>query len=341
MSIQLATKEEINHWNNLINANPDGGNILQGKEFLEQKAEAGWKIHYILVDNRAVGVMEKPVPLLGKVWYIPKGPSTVSVNDLKKLLNVLIPFAKKHGVFSIKIEPELPHDIDISGLGAYRTKPVQYNYSTVLVDISPSLDEILAHMNQKGRHAVRRAERDGVVVKLVDVTDENCEVMYSLLAETGRGAGFPIRPKGYYKSFYRRYGKNGQLFLAYYEDRAVAGAFAMVQGKKSMYKDGASVRDRPAYGASHLLQWHVIQWAKNKGSLLHDLAGAPPINRTRDATHPLYSVGRFKRQFNNETTEYIGAYNIAVRPIRARIWNKFGEKLVRKLYFMTKHESYY
>lgn len=341
MTARFANEQEVENWNSLINANPDGGNILQGREFLEQKAEAGWKIRYILVGDRAIGVMEKSVPLLGNIWYMPKGPSTTSVKDLKKLLGALRPFAKRYGVFSIKIEPELPHDVDLTSLGAFRTKPVQYNYATVLVDLSPSLDDILAHMNQKGRHAVRRAERDGVVVKAVESNDENCKIMYDLLAETGRGAGFPIRPKSYYTSFYQRYGTNGQLFFAYYEGRAVAGAYAMVQGQKSMYKDGASVRERPAYGASHLLQWHVIQWAKKKGSLLHDLAGAPPINRTRDETHPLYSVGRFKRQFNNETTEYVGAYNIAVKPLQAHIWNKFGEKLVRKLYFMTKHESYY
>lgn len=340
MSIRFATDQELENWNERINSNPGGGNILQGKEFLEQKAEAGWNIRYVLTDTTAIGVMEKQVPLLGKVWYTPKGPSVASLDDLKSLLAEITPFAKKNGVFSYKIEPELPHDTDMSGIGV-RTSPVQYNYATVLVDLSPSLDDILMHMNQKGRHAVRRAERDGVSVKAVDTTDENCKIMYDLLAETGAGAGFAIRPAEYYRQFYRRYGKNGQLFFAYFEGRVVAGAFAMVQGKKSMYKDGASVRERPAYGASHLLQWHVMQWAKSRGSLQHDLAGAPPLASVYDQTHPFYNIGRFKRQFNDEVTEYVGAYNIAVKPLQANIWNKFGEKLVRKLYFMTKHESYY
>ena len=341
MAVAFADKNEIRNWNSLVNANPDGGNILQGKEFLEQKAEAGWTIRYIMAGDRAIGVMEKHVPLLGKLWYIPKGPSVTSLNDLQNLLKQLVPFAKKSGVFSIKVEPELPHDTDMSSIDGVKTNPVQYNYATVLVDLSPSLDDILMHMNQKGRHAVRRAERDGVIVKAVDTTDENCKSVYDLLAETGSGAGFPIRPPEYYKKFYRRYGDNGQLFLAYFDGRPVAGAFAMVQGHKSMYKDGASVRERPAYGASHLLQWHVIQWAKENGSLEHDLAGAPPIASVHDKNHPFYNIGRFKRQFNDEITEYVGACNVTVRPLQSFIWNKFGEKLVRKLYFMKHHESYY
>lgn len=341
MSTRFATEKEIENWNTFVNANPDGGNILQGREFLEQKVAAGWKARYILVDDRAISAMEKYVPLLGKLWYIPKGPSTTSVKDLQTLLKELKAFAKKHGVFSLKIEPELLHDVDTRSLTWHRTNPVQHHFSTVLVDLTPSLDDILKHMNQKGRHAVRRAERDGVVVKEVPTTDENCKIMYDLLAETGRGAGFPIRPAEYYRSFYKRYGKNGQLFFAYFDGRPVAGAFAMIQGEKSIYKDGASVRERPAYGASHLLQWHVMQWAKKKGSKLHDLAGAPPIARTHDPSHSLYSVGRFKRQFNSEVTEYVGTYNVAVRPLPAKIWDAFAEKVVRKLYFMTKHESYY
>lgn len=336
---------EGNEWNHEIIANPDGGNVLQGAEFLAAKAKAGWTIRHLLVSDRAVGVMERNIPFFGKVWYVPKGPSTTSVDDLGEVLSELVPFARKRGVFSIKIEPELPHDTDMAPLikkfGLIKTTPIQYNYATVIVDLSPSLDDILMSLHQKGRHAIRRAERDGVVVKKVEPTDENCQIMYDMLAETGRGAGFPIRPYQYYRDFYQSYGENGGLFLAYYDDQPVAGGFAMVQGTKSMYKDGASVRNRPAYGASHLLQWHIIQWTKSKGSTEHDLAGAPPIASARDQSHPFYAIGKFKRQFNREITEYVGAYEVPIVGWKAQLWHRFVEKLIRKLYFMKHKESWY
>lgn len=326
-------------------ANPDGGNILQGAEFLAQKARAGWTIRHVLVGERAVGVMEKSIFGLGKVWYVPKGPSTTSVEDLDGLLAELVPFARKHGVFSIKIEPELDHTTDMSPLVAkyhlHYATPVQYNYATVLVDLSPSEDEIMKSLNQKGRHAIRRAERDGVTVERVEPTDDNCQTMYNMLRATGEGAGFPVRPYEYYRDFYQAYGDNGGLFIAYYDGQPVAGGFAMVQGAKSMYKDGASVRERPAYGASHLLQWRIIQWAKSRGSKTHDLAGAPPVAHAHDQTHPFYAIGKFKRQFHNEITEYVGAYDVPVRPLQAKLWYAIGEKLVRKLYFMRHGESWY
>lgn len=345
MSIRFATDDEIAHWNDYIIANPDGGNILQGQEFMEQKHEAGWTIRYVFVDKRAVSIMEKPVFPLGKVWYAPKGPSTTSLDDLDSILSELVPFARKHGVFTLKIEPELDHETDLSSLvqkyGLHRSNPIQYNFATVIVDLSPSLDDIMTGLPQKGRHAIKRAERDGVTVQQVEPTDENCKIMYELLRGTADDSAFAIRPPEYYRRFYRHYGDNGGLFLAYYEGQPVAGAFAMVQGKKSMYKDGASIRQRTAYGASHLLQWHVIQWAKSKGSEYHDLAGAPPIARVHDQTHPFYNIGRFKRQFNKDTTEFVGTYNIPVAKLRGIFWDRFYEKVLRRLYFKFRGQSWY
>ncbi len=343
MSVRFATQEEIINWNDHINANPDGGNILQGKEFIDQKVTSGWVPRYMFVDDRAMVAIEKPVILLGKVWYMPKGPSTTSVNDLATLLNELKPFARKHGVFTIKIEPELSYETDLSSLNLIPTKPVQLNYATVYVDLSPSLDDIMASLHQKGRHAIRRAERDGVTVKAVPATDENCKLMYDLFVETAQGAGFVIRPPEYYKDFYRAYESigNGQLFFAYFEGKIVAGAFAMVQGNKSMYKDGASIRERTAYGASHLLQWHVMQWAKQNGSLSHDLAGVPPLKDLKDPDHPFSGLARFKTSFNKQATQYVGAFEVPVVRWKAKLWNRLVEKIVRRLYLKRHGQSYY
>lgn len=343
MNVRFAAPEEVETWNDYIVANPDGGNILQGREFIEQKVNAGWTARYLFIGDRAVAVIEKSIPLLGKVWYCPKGPSTTSVGDLRKIVKGLREFANNHGVFTVKIEPELDYQTDLSLLGLIPTQPIQYNYSTVYVDLTPSLDDILTALPQKGRHAIRRAERDGVTVKTVPVSDENCRFMYNLFLETSQGAGFAIRPPEYYRSFYRAYEALGigQLFFAYFEGKVVAGAFAMVQGSKSMYKDGASVRARAAYGASHLLQWHVIRWAKEKGSVSHDLAGVPPIKDIKDPTHPFSGLARFKTSFNKDVTQYVGAFEIPVVGWKAKLWHRYLEKIVRKLYFMRHKESYY
>ena len=341
MQLRFATEEEISNWNDIIIQNPDGGNILQGKEFIAQKARAGWTPRYLMSDECAISVLQKHVPLLGNVWYSPKGPGVRSVKQLEKVVAELQSFAKKHGVFTIKIEPEIDHTESLFGLDILKTRPIQYNYATVLVDLSPSEEDILKSLNQKGRHAIRRAERDGVVVKKVELTDENIQIMYDLFKQTASSAGFVIRPLEYYQHFYRAYGDNGALFFAYVDNTPVAGAFAMVQGEKSMYKDGASVRERVVYGASHLLQWEVIKWTKARGSKEHDLAGVPPIAEIKNPDHPFYGLGRFKTSFNKTVTEHVGAYEIPVSRLKTTLWMRYIEKIVRRLYFKKHHESYY
>lgn len=347
MTIRFADKHELTTWNQAILANPDGGNVFQSLEYSNLKKRGDWKPHFLFVGTVALSVLEKNCIGLGKVWYIMKGPGVVSPTQLKSILTPLRAFAKKQGVFTIKIEPEilkLASTLEaMTKLGLVKTNPIQPNISTVALDISPSLDQILITMPQKGRYAIKRAERDGVTIKRVPATNENCRIMFDLLQKTAIDSQFGIRAPEYYKEYWQTFAqeKQGQLFFAYFEGAIVAGAYAFIYGKKSTYKDGASIRERTAYGASHLLQWHVITWAKEHGSLWHDLCGAPPADRIKDPTHPHYGIGLFKTQFNKDITEYVGAYDIPVIGWKHTLWHRFLEKLVRKVYYKLKHESYY
>jgi lipid II:glycine glycyltransferase (peptidoglycan interpeptide bridge formation enzyme) len=346
MTVRFATQSEIASWNTLLLANPDSGNVFQSRELALQKQLGGWTPLYIVAGKIAVTVLEKTVPGIGKLWYIPKGPGVSRARQLDDILEPLKQFAKNNHVFAIKIEPELPSTpetvADFLKLGLVKVAPIQPNASTVTIDLTPPLNTIMASLNQKGRHAIRRAERDGVTIRQVATTDENCRRMFDLLAETAQGA-FRIRRYEYYKSFWQRFGSAdmGQLFFAYVGDRLVAGAYAIVFGTKSTYKDGASVRERTVYGASHLLQWHVIEWAKSKGATVHDLCGTPPSGYIKDPNHPHYGIGRFKTSFNKMVTDYVGAYDIVVQPAKYALWTRFGERLVTRIHRRLHHENYY
>lgn len=349
MDIRFATGAEAAEWSAKVLANPDGGNVFQGEEFADQKRLTGWTPRFVIAGNMALTVHEKPVFGLGKLWYLPKGPGVRTAVQLGDLLPDLRTFAEKNGVFAVKVEPELEKTdaatAALRELGLIATTAIQPNASTVLIDLSSDLDTILMSFNQKGRHALRRAERDGVTVETVVTSGDNCLLFYELLRQTAEGQGFSgsVRPFEYYQQFWQRYAAAGlgQLFFAYHEGRLIAGAFAVVFGEKSTYKDGASIREKTAYGASHLLQWHVMQWAKSQGSLVHDLCGAPPSDRINDETHPHYGVGRFKTSFNKHVTDYIGAYDLVVRPRQYGWWARFGERITLRLWRRNRGESWY
>jgi len=346
MTIRFATPKETDEWNNLVLANPDRGNLFQGKEFSEQKQRGGWVPRYVVAGKLAITVLEKRIFPLGKLWYLPKGPGVTTTKQLDDILPSLCEFASDNGAFALKIEPEIikksENLADLMKLGLIKVRPIQPNFSTVTLDLHNDLDAIMSNLNQKGRHAIKRAERDGVTVKRVDSTDANCHSMYDLLSETAAGS-FSIRDFDYYRCYWQRYSAagQGQLFFAYVNGEIVAGAYAIVFGDKSTYKDGASIRERVVYGASHLLQWHVITWAKSKGAVIHDFCGAPPSDQIKNEKHPHYGIGRFKTSFNKEVTDYIGTYDAAIRPLAYKIWTRIGERIVLRVHSKLHHESWY
>lgn len=346
MITRFAHPDEIKQWDDHVLANPDAGNVFQGLEFAEQKQRGGWTPRYVMANKLAITILEKSIIGLGKLWYLPKGPGITSVRELDDILADLKAFARQNGVFTIKIEPELIDSpetrTDLLKLGLTKVSPIQPNFSTVTLNISDDLTAVMASLNQKGRHAINRAKRDGVTVQQVESNDDNCKLMYRLLSDTAAGS-FRIRHYDYYKSFWQRYAKadQGQLFFAYVDNQIVAGAYAITFGSKSTYKDGASIRERTVYGASHLLQWHVIEWAKNKGSMIHDFCGSPPSSEIKNPEHPHYGIGRFKTSFNKEVTDYIGAWDIIIRPTTYKLWAKFGERIMLRLHNQLHHENWY
>lgn len=344
MTARFATEQEIADWNSHILANPDNGNVFASYEYGQQKETGGYTTRYVFVGNLAIMIHEKNAGILGKFWYLPKGPEVTSTKNLFEALESLRPLAAKHGVFAIRIEPELPRTTQptLARHGLVPAKPIIPNPSTITLDISESLDNVLIHLPQKGRYAIKRAERDGVTVALVKTTNKNCRTMFDLLATTAEGQ-FGIRSYDYYQSFWQRFEKAqlGQLFFAYVDGNVVAGAFAMAFGTKSTYLVGASIRKRTVYGASHLLQWHVIQWAKSKGSKVHDFCGSPPSDEINNPDHPHHGIGLFKTAFNKDVTDYVGCYDYVIRPVQYKAWALAGERIARRLHYYKHHDSYY
>lgn len=336
------------NWDKLLATNPDGGNVFQSAEMLKTKQLGGWRPRYLEIDGTYVAALEKHLPVCGKFWYLPKGPGVSDMDGLLAILPDLKSFALSEGVFAIKIEPELA-DIrenhqKMSAAGLVKATPIQPNASTVILNLEPSLDKILASLNQKGRHAIRRAQRDGVTTAPVELTDENMRIMYNMLVDTASGRfESSLRSYKYYQEFWSNFASSGsgQLFFAYYQGQVVAAAYAIYLGHKGLYKDGASVRDRTAYGASHLLQWEIIQWMKRHDVTSYDLCGSPHSSQILDLENPFYGIGRFKTSFSKTVTDYVGAYDLVTKPLQYAIWRRVGQRLTLSWHYRTHHENWY
>ncbi len=351
---RFASAEEVANWDAHVTANPNGGNLLQSEAFAEVKQHFGWKpLHlvYETADYTSYNlVLEKSFPVLGKLWYLIKGPDVASVEDIPGIAAANAEFVKRArlGVFAIKIEPDIVLSDDarriIEGAGLVKTHNLQPNDSTALLDISPQENQLLRNLHSRGRNAVRRAIREGVEVHNAEPTEENFRAMYALMTNTVEAKSqVRVREYEYYRQFWTNFLARGQGRLLFVYENGVpsVGAFVINYGRKGTYKDGGSLQKRSQYGDSHLVQWTAINQLKELGCTEYDFCGTPPSDQLKDTSNPFHGLGLFKTSFSKTVTDFVGCYDQVLSPLKYRAWMTAGERVARQLYTRRTGQQFY
>ncbi|MCZ2402575.1 peptidoglycan bridge formation glycyltransferase FemA/FemB family protein [Paenarthrobacter sp. Z7-10] len=353
-SARFASAAEIASWDEHVTANPHGGNLLQSEAFAAVKKNYGWKPLYLVCESATYSsynlVLEKSFPLLGKLWYLIKGPDAAGVEDVPAMLDAVTDFVRsaRLNVFAVKIEPDIVDSEQaraiLGGAGLVKTFNLQPNDSTAILDISPEENQLLRNLHSRGRNAVRRALREGVQVVAAEPTEANFRTMYALMSGTIAEKGTTqIRDYGYYSKFWAGFTARGQgrLYFVYEDGQASVGAFVINYGRKGTYKDGGSLQKRSQYGDSHLVQWTAINAVKALGATEYDFCGTPPSDRLKDPTHPHHGLGLFKTSFSKTVTDFVGCYDLVLGRLRYKLWTTVGERIFRQLYTRRTGQQFY
>lgn len=180
---------------------------------------------------------------------------------------------------------------------------------TVLVDLSASSEEILGRMKSKWRYNIRLAEKKGVQVRRA--SSEEIDVFYDLYKTTSQRDGIAIHHKDYYKDLLQRgeYNPDAKvdLYIASYEDEALAAIITLFAGKEAVYLYGASSNNHRNLMPAYLLQWKAMEAAKEAGCQIYDMYGIPP---TDDEGHPMHGLYRFKTGFGGTIVHRPGSLDI-------------------------------
>lgn len=351
---RFATAAEIAQWDTLVTANPNGGNILQSEAFAAVKKNYGWDTQFIAFEGPGHTsynlVLEKSFPVLGRLWYLIKGPDVATVEHIPAMLEALRSFVKRArlNVFAAKIEPDVVASEQaravLEGAGLIKVPDLQPNDSTALLDISPESNELLRKLHSRGRNAVRRAIREGVEVVRMEPTEDTMRTMYQLMVGTITAKSTTkARDFGYYRQFWTEFTtrKQGHFYFVFENGVASVGAFVINYGSKATYKDGGSLQKRNQYGDSHLVQWEAINDMKALGAVEYDFCGTPPSDRLKDPTHPHHGLGLFKTSFSKTVTDFVGCYDLAISPLRYKVWATVGERVFRQLYTRRTGKQFY
>jgi lipid II:glycine glycyltransferase (peptidoglycan interpeptide bridge formation enzyme) len=346
--VRPATRDEIGRWDELIVANPDGGQILQTRAWGEFKRSWGWRPTYWIAaagdTEVAVLFLRRRIWGFGDLWYAPKGPGVRDTGTLVALLSDRQPMAD---AFLVKVEPEIEESA--ADAGALRraglrkaVTDVQMSRSTIVVDLDRDEDALLASFKPKCRYNIRLASRRGVEVSAVPMTDANIATMYSLMAATRERAGFFLRSERYFRGYWELQAASGQaqLFFASWQGQVLAGVFATYVGRHAWYKDGGSIKEHSELMAPHLLQWEVMRWLRERGVRSYDLVAVPHSSALAEG-HPLYGLYRFKSGFNETITDFTGTWDLPLRLRAYAAWQRWGEAAAQRVNRRLHHDLMY
>jgi len=281
------------------------------------------------------------------VLYSPKGPLLDWTNESlrTRVLNDMQSFAKKQGAIFVKCDPDVvlgrgipdsdgdaPENngrVVISELKRrgweYSSDQIQFR-NTVLVDLNPSDEEMLARMKQKTRYNVRLAEKKGVSLRVGVLGD--LPMLFRMYAETSVRDGFVIRDEGYYKTVWTLFMNSNEPtcepIIAEVDGEPVAAIFVFYFAERAYYVYGMSRNIHREKMPTYLLQWEAMKRAKAKGCTVYDLWGAPEVF---DESDSMWGVFRFKEGLGGRVVRTLGAWDFAPSPL----WYKMYSEVIPRV----------
>ena len=262
--------------------------------------------------------------------YIPRGPIIENGDELADFLNELSHLSTKYRLIFTRADPEkgLPEFIFPKTRETHSVQPE----TTLILDLSMDEESILNQMKRKGRYNISLAKKKGV--KVLMAKDENQRKRYGhifseLLKETSERDFFSTHDEKYYQTMLKTL-KSSEIFIAFYQDRPLAGAICTYQDNKAIYYYGASGNHHRDMMAPYLVQWEAIREGKKRGCQSYDFLGIAPEDALED--HPWKGITEFKKKFGGSAVQYPQPIDIIHRPFWYTIYKylKFLQSILKR-----------
>ncbi len=307
-------------WDDFLKQHPRV-HLLQTSAWGTLKSDFGWEPVRVVVGDVGAQVLFRRLPLGFSVAYIPKGPVGKGWEALWPEVDDLC--HRKKAVF-LKVEPDLWEDeadslFDAAPPPGFRLSPrgIQPR-RTLVVDLSPAEEDILARMKQKTRYNIRLAARKGVRVR----PWEDLSAFYQMMTLTGERDAFGVHTLEYYRRAYEIFHPRGEceMLVAEYEGEPLAALMVFARGGRAWYFYGASTNRQRNRMPTYLLQWEAMRWAKARGCVEYDLWGVPDADQETlesnftQRSDGLWGVYRFKRGFGGVLRRAAGPWDRVYRP---------------------------
>jgi len=338
--LRAISAEQRTLWDKFITTHPNG-HLLQSWQWGQLKASSAWQpLRLALWDNKAqqivaaAQILRRTAPYVPVRWahlaYMPKGPVVdwSQATLCEAFFRQLYARLAREGALALRMElgqlaGSAEAELVQQRLTSLCVQPAQaiQPLRTIVLDLTPPEDLLLAQMKEKWRYNVRLAARKGVTVRVAQ-TLQDVQAWYSLLQTTGERDQFGIHTLDYYQRAWQLFAPLNQmrLLLAEHNGQLLAGIFVALFAQQASYLYGASSNEQRHLMPNYALQWAAIRWAKQQGAHLYDFWGIPETESEEEAMAGIY---RFKRGWGGRVIQFLGCYEHVFQPLPIKVAQRF------------------
>lgn len=240
-----------------------------------------------------------------KWWYSARGPVFDEDKYGLDLIEYVSQKLKSEGGIFWRFDPYVSQDQvqTLLELGKNKVRTSIQNYQptdTLILNLTKTDEQLLAEMKRKGRYNINLAQKKGIKCIKIEgkkVSEKDLNDFWRLNNETTNRDTFSGHEKTYYRNFLTLLSPHADLFFAETEDGTrIATAISTFTRDKAIYYFGASTSDSKYRNlmAPYLLQWTMIQEAKERKCTTYDFLGIAPEN---EPNHAYAGISEFKWKF--------------------------------------------
>lgn len=196
-------------------------------------------------------------------------------------------------------------------------------YSRHVIDLAPDSEDLLPGFDRDVRYSIRRAQRDGVSVRLAS-GPQDIRAFYRLYVRQRKRQGLLPQPESFIRQVCERIvdAGHGFLVLAAYNDQLVAGLLSLSHRETVIGTHAAMEPAFRRHRPNHLAMWRSIQVACERGFKHYDLGRTQPEGE---------GLARFKAGWRASQTNLPYFYSPGEDSVRARYYSGDGNAIVSSI----------
>ena len=324
---EIATQET---WDSLA-----GGILLQSWGWGDFQKKIGHKLWRLGVYDGDTFVGGASVILVNSRFrshlYVSNGPFVIQKRpdlSIPIMIETLLPHIKKltsASVHFIRFDPLLEKDDqtheELLLTGLKKAPTYVQPERTILVDLTPTEEEIMGRMSPSTRNGVKKGIKDGVEVRY-STADEDFSQFWKMYQNTVGRRHFVSYSKRYYYSQLATLKESGNYEICIASVNGMPQTASLIAYDKTtayyLHTGRTYCTDPIARHASKVQVWDLLKRSKERGLKFFNMYGIAKYDN--DPDDPWAGLTEFKRGFGGRAIEYVGAYDYPLTPTYWSIW---------------------